>query len=296
MDRRKYKKDYENLNRRLESIWFPKVKKAIKTKTSSLTAKIRRDGVEAGISYLNTDIGNFPLRRVIEQLYTHVGLKHATIAERRLRKEVGKKSTPVMIELKRFGNSAAWVQFIQNYLRQFLLEKITFSVNKTTRDQLLNVLKEAIEKGWGVDQTVNQLNQLPFTAYQAARIVRTEINRAANVGVQAQGETFEYELMKEWISVHDFRTRGRNPEDRADHYSMDEQTVDFYGVFRDPRNGHELNFPGDPKAQAGDTINCRCSSATKPKRDSNGRLIPKKKRAVSVIMPGQIRRPRAVTI
>lgn len=267
------------LNRKLEKKWFQPVKKALDKKVSSLIQKVKDNGLQAGILYLQIDLANHHLTKVIEQLYVTVGLIHARKEEIRLRKEIKKdrvsKSVPVGMEVKRIGYAQSWIDFIRNYLKLFLIAKITFKVNEYTRDKLIKVVQEAIDKGWGIDETVKHLEDLPLTSYQAARIVRTEINRASNVGVNAQGETFEYELMKEWISVKDNRTRGRNPNDHADHYHLDGQTVDFEGKFKDPRNGHELRHPGDPEAEAEDVINCRCNHTTKPKRNEQGRLILK---------------------
>lgn len=278
----KYIREYVTINRRLEQKWFPKVEKAIKSKVSSLITKVQQEGIEAGKRYLETDIANYQLRNTVEDLYKEAGLRHARRSEIRLRKEVRKEKSTVYYEVKRFGDSQKWIDFILNYLRMFLVEKITFSVNKTTRDALMAVLNDAIQNGWGVTETVKKLDELPFTRYQAARIVRTEINRASNVGIKAQGETFEYETMKEWISVDDVRTRGVNPEDHADHKRMNGQKVDYYDVFTDLRSGNQLDFPGDPKAPPVDTVNCRCQHYLVGKRDENGRLIPKQKR-VSVI-------------
>jgi len=292
-ERKKYAEEYIRINRRFEKAWFPKVKKALKSKVSSLIARLRSGGISAGRRWLSENTGNEKLEQVVSDLYTAVGLRHARRNEIRMRKE--EKGRHMYMQVKRIGFADAWTEWIQNYLRTFLLEKITYSVDETTREKLLQVLDEAVKQGWGVDEIVGRLEALPFTTFQAARIVRTEVNRAANAGVYAQGVTFDYELQKLWISVKDHRTRGFSPDDHADHLHLDGQTVDFFDVFRDPRNGHELQHPGDPKAQAVDTVNCRCNMATQPKRDDKGRLIPKRSR-VSVILPGQIRRPRTITV
>jgi hypothetical protein len=284
MNKNKLRKDYERINRKYEVKYFPKVQKAIKSKVSSLISRIESTGIQSGMNYLRTDLTNNKLSLIVNQLYKEVGLRHANESELRLRK----------IVKKRFGLNEAWIKFIEDFLRFFLIEKIMFKASNTTRDHLILVLQEAIEKGWGVRETVDHLEALPFTRSQAARIVRTEVNRAANVGVKAQGETFEYELNKEWISVHDNRTRGANPEDHADHLRMDGQVVDFYGKFRDPKNGHLLEFPGDPEAEAGDTINCRCQTANVPKVDERGRFIPKRSR-ITVIRDFN-RTQRTITI
>lgn len=286
--------EYTELNRRFEKKYLPKVGKALKSKVSSLISKIESSGIDAAVRSLRVDLSNPALRKVLGQLYKEIGLRHARIAERRLRKEVSRKSFLISFEVKRFGLNQVWIDRMKQLLENFL-NQMSFTINETTREALLKVIQNGIEKGLSVSDIVNNLKELPFTRYQAARIVRTEINRAANVGIEAQGDSFEYELLKTWNSVNDVRTRGRDPEDHADHLRMDGQAVDFYDVFRDPRNGHELRFPGDPKAEAGDTVFCRCVMGTKPKRDQNGRLIPKKSR-ITVIRPNEIRRPRTITI
>lgn len=111
--------------------------------------------------------------------------------------------------------------------------------------------------------------------------MRTEVNSATNVAAVAAAEKFEYKTMKEWISGHDNRVRGRNPEDHANHWGLDGVVVDYNQPFVDPRNGVRLMQPGDPNAQgmgrdkAATVINCRCTVALVAKRDANDRLIPK---------------------
>ena len=102
-------------------------------------------------------------------------------------------------------------------------------------------------------------------------------------------------MQKEWVSVHDHRTRGTNPKDHASHVLLDGTVIDFDDVFIDPRNGDRLRHPGDPKASAESIINCRCNLTLKPKRDQRGRLIPKRK-TTSVIYPNQIRQGQTILI
>lgn len=248
---------------------------------------VKEKGAEQAANIFRQDLTNPELSKQVEKLYLEVGLRHARRNEIRLRDEIRRSA-------KAIGHSQVWIDFIKNYLRIFLTSKITFSVNETTRDALLKVLDKAIQEGWGLTKIVDKLESLPLTENQAARIVRTEVNRASNVGAYAQGNSFEYELQKGWISVHDNRTRGRDPNDHADHFHLDGQWVDFYDVFRDPRNGHTLQHPGDPEAEPEDTVFCRCSMTTRPKRDVNGKLIPKESR-ISVIR--NFNRPqRTITI
>lgn len=281
---RQLSREAEIINRKYELKYFPKVYKALKAKASSLIGIVKRDGINAAMAYV--DVNNPMLSKAVENLYLEVGLRYARSNERRLRAETGKGYSP-SIERKGFGFNDEWTKFIKDYLTKFLIEKITFAVNNTTRSALLAVLQEAVEKGWGIDETVKRLEELPFLRYQAARIVRTEVNRASNVGHLAQGSTYEFEMTKEWVAAKDKRTRG-NPidgfNDHADHWRLDGVKIDFYDKFRDPRNGDLLEAPGDPNASAASTINCRCRIVTRAKRDEDGNLIPKRSR-ISVIMP-----------
>lgn len=299
MTRQQQIQQFERINRRFEKIFMPKVQRAIHSQVKAVIRELRSNGYASAKHYLSTHVGNEELTKVIKELYTKVGRRWAQITYSRLLPEVrGQKSRPLILQTKNFGFNSEWTNFINNYLKQFLLDKITFRVSETTRNVLLNVMTSATTEGWSIDQTIDRLQDWPYERYQAARIVRTETNRAANVGSTAQAETSKYEQQKEWMSADDNRVRG-NPvngkKDHADHWTLDGNKIDAGDVFHDIRNGDQLMFPGDPKASAASTINCRCKVSYTFKRDKDGNLILKRK-TTSVIFPGQVRRPVAVTI
>jgi uncharacterized protein YoxC len=124
-----------------------------------------------------------------------------------------------------------------------------------------------------VDEIVKILADDSFARYQAERIVRTEVGRAANTGVQVAADSFPYEMTKEWISFQDVRTRGQKPKDKKDHYNLDGVVVDMNQPFVDPISGEKIMYPQAPKGSAAMVINCRCTWATIPKRDENDNLI-----------------------
>lgn len=299
MNRREQIQQFERINRKFEVRFMPKVQKAIHSKVRVVISKLRNEGFSAAQSYLQTDLGNEKLTAVVKELYVVVGRRWAQITYSRLLPETrGQKFYLSFIEKKGFGFNKAWTDFIINYLQKFLIDKITFSVATTTRDALLRVLASATTLGWSIDQTVEALEDWPFERFQAARIVRTETNRAANVGSTAQAEISPYEQQKEWMSAEDSRVRG-NPvngrKDYADHWTLDGTKIDEGDFFHDSRNGDQLQFPGDPKASAASTVNCRCHASYTFKRDRNDNLIPKRKTTI-VLQPSQIIRPRTVTI
>lgn len=297
--RRKYGREVERINRRLENIWLPRINAAIGIKVRAVIARLRIGQSEA-IRYLMEDIGNPALEARIRQLYVQVGVLHAKRVDKGLRD--GLKGRFWQMEQKRtgaLGRNEEWVQYILAYLEKNLTTKLTWSMAASTRDAMLKAINQGFSEGKGVDEIIRLLGEdWPFKRYQAARIIRTEINRAANVGTQAAGSTFEYEQQKEWIAAKDSRTRG-NPvngqKDHANHWALDGAVVDELGYFTDPRNGDLLQFPGDPSGSAASTINCRCSSALTAKRDENGRLIPKQRVSrITVIMPNQNQNNRRI--
>lgn len=227
---------------------------------------VERLGPEQTQQRLTTEFINNGITKEVNELWKEVGLFHANRTYRNLVREERKAT---------LGFNAQWTEIIEEFLRMFLIEKVMFSASETTKQMLLDVISEGIEQGWGIDRIVDELENYPGLRYQAARIVRTEVNRAANLGVKTGANSFPYEQNKIWISVHDFRTRGANPDDHSDHLRMDGQTVPFDAKFIDPRSGDELDFPGDPKADAGSTINCRCTHVVVGQRDERGKLIPK---------------------
>lgn len=267
MNRREIIRERERLNRRFENKYYPKLQKAIKSQISSLIETVKKSGVEAGINEA-TQIITSPVAPIVEELYNEVGLQYA------------RKQWRIFLQQrrqqKRFGFNSAWVNFIKDFLYRFLMEKIVFNVSRTTREAILTVLQKSVSEGWGIEETLKQLEGLPISKTQAARIVRTEITRAANTGTMAAGETFEYEQTKEWIAAHDSRTRGVRPNDHASHIGLDGVVINYDEEFTDPRNGDKLRYPGDPKASAESTVNCRCTIAVVAKVDENGRLIPKR--------------------
>jgi Phage Mu protein F like protein len=272
-ERRKYAKSTERKNRKWESIFFPKVQRAIKQEISSLIEYMKANGVNSAPFYFDQNLSNGKLTEAVQDLYKRVGVDRANEVTRLLRAEVVVK--------KGFGFNQLWVNFILDYFRQHLVQYITYGAVQTMREYFLPLISQAITDGKSFAEISREIEESGFARYQAARIVRTEVNGASNLGTRAAGETYQYQTQKEWISANDNRVRGKDPKDHADHWNLDGQMVDFNQPFTDPDNGVELMQPGDPKAKgsrrdrAATVINCRCTHALVPKRDASGRLIKK---------------------
>lgn len=147
------------------------------------------------------------------------------------------------------ASKAEAVKIIQEVLKEGAEQGLGIS-------QLSQLLRDELTKRWGIVST-----------YRAARIARTEIVNASNLGSLAGAAESGAPLLKVWLSTRDNRTR-RSPPGRFDHYSKfptgpdgEEQEL------RDPyvKTGESLQYPGDPIGSAGNVINCRCTQFYEPK-------------------------------
>lgn len=263
-ERKEYAENFTRTNRKFAKTHFPKVKRQLDKVVSSLIGTIKKVGARQAQSRLRTTLYNDELYKPIEAIYKQVGVYHANQMYKLIRREANQKG---------IGRDEQWTKFIIDELERTLLQYAVVKTSETLRNHLLLVLQSAIIKEQTVDEIVKTLEQSGFTAMQAERIVRTEVGRAANTGIKAAAESFNYEMVKEWIAFRDSRTRGFKPEQPKDHFHMDGQVVGFYENFVDPRSGENIEYPLAPGGSAAMVINCRCSYIVVPKRDSRGRLI-----------------------
>ena len=147
------------------------------------------------------------------------------------------------------------------------------SVHQTLIDSIISVIAQGYNDNLSVaDITRNLQNKFGWYKAQALRIARTETTTATNYGTVLASEQSEYELEKTWISVQDNRTR-RPPNSVYDHLDMNGVKVDADKPFF--TSGEEIMYPGDPKAKAGNVINCRCKVVFTIKEDADGLPIRK---------------------
>lgn len=209
--------------------------------------------------------GNDEIGPVIQDMHKEAGLYFGKKTYYEIRRSARRK-----IEKAGFGLSEEWLQAIIDFFKDeyFALVK---NISDTTRDQLLRVLSQAAEEGWSNDETVKQLKNPELVVWRARLIVRTELNKGAFLGRKLAADDSEWETEKEWIAANDHRTR-------HSHRAVDGDVIDYDGKFAvsTPKGGTDYMLgPGDPTASAANVCNCRCVTATRAKRDENGRLIPK---------------------
>jgi uncharacterized protein with gpF-like domain len=188
-----------------------------------------------------------------------------------------------------FGLDEKWIAAIVRYFQQYLLNKAVLPISATIKQHILNILTEGEKQGWGIDKMASFLREPELPMFRARMIARTEISKAQFYGNQLAEQESQWEVVNEWLSVHDGRTR-------HSHREVDTKKVHAGQRFRVNRYRRGMLIgidfmlgPGDPDASAENVINCRCTLAPRLARDKNGILIRKNivSSKISVILPNQ---------
>lgn len=208
--------------------------------------------IEANISYEH-------IYKMYKELYETIGIRYGGLINREFEKA-----------------TKANILFNQQLLADILLYLSTDAGVKITsvRDTLVKDIIDTIKTQLGENATVVDLMRAiqaitskvgTFYKYQSLRIARTETTAASGFAAMKTAEASNLVLQKTWIATLDNRTR-------RDHFRQDGQSVDLDDTFV-MFSGKTVRYPGDPKADADEVINCRCTIAFTPKRDADGMLI-----------------------
>lgn len=157
------------------------------------------------------------------------------------------------------------------YLRLHNLQMVS-EISDTMKAWLFDKFSEAQQEGRSIQQVADELIKHDFPKNRSMVIARTESLKAANVGAMQGAKKTGFVMEKEWIAARDIRTR-RTPRDEFSHVAMNGKTVPMDEPFLVPnRNGsHDsLMQPLDPKGDAGDVIQCRCTVGFNVVRDARG--------------------------
>lgn len=276
-ERQAYSQAYSNQMNRLEKKYIRRVYNALVSQVDKFIEDMQTNGLQSATNRLHVSVaGNEEIGPVIQDMHKDAGLYFGKKTYYEIRRSARHK-----IEKAGFGLSQDWLNAIIAFFRDeyFILVK---DISETTKDQIFRVLSKAAEEGLSNDDIVKQLQAPEINAARARLIARTELGKGAFFGRKLAADDSEWETEKEWIAANDHRTR-------HSHRAVDGDVVDLDGKFAvsTPKGGTDYMLgPGDPTASAANICNCRCSSATRAKRDENGRLIPKAK--VIPIGPGSL--------
>lgn len=197
-------------------------------------------------------LDNKPIQEAYEKLYRTTAIDFARGKRAGLKKFISLKGDDEIIEDLIMDN-------IRTYLRDNVGSEIT-AVGDTSKNLLRDLLKkitpEILDSGIGAGAAQTMLRDRIQSAwheakrYRTERIVRTEVNRAANWGSLEGIKSVGVDMDKIWLSAF-------AKESRPEHMAANGQKVGLYETFT--VGGENLQYPGDPAGSAGQTINCLCS-------------------------------------
>lgn len=244
--------------------------KALQSQIRAAAKVVRTEGIEAAKRQLDRIVINEKVFEVVSKIYKTVGVYFANDTYSKIIEQV---------ETKGFGFNAEWIAEIINYFKVYLLNKAVLPISDTTRRQILAILIEAEQNGWGVDETARKLEADELTMARARMIVRTENAKAAFKGRELGKAKAPYLTKSEWIAANDLRTR-------HSHRKMDGVVVTEGEKFQVPRykkigaadvmiGTDAMIGPGDPEASKENVINCRCTTAERVVFDAEDNPVMK---------------------
>lgn len=149
---------------------------------------------------------------------------------------------------------------VDRYVKSIVGNKVS-EISAASMKSIRLAIKKGLDAGEGADQIADRVSAAgAFTKGRALRIARTETLAASNLGNNEAAKATGLDLIKEWVTTKDDRTRGDDPADPFDHLDADGQTQKLDDSFN--VSGESLDFPGDSShgASAGNIINCRCAT------------------------------------
>lgn len=178
--------------------------------------------------------------------------------------------------VKRFSTSDTIAAQIVQELRLSLLNNV-HGITDSIKEEILYYIQLGQEKGWAYDKTAKEISDKVGSTYRSQRIVRTESVKASNMGGILGAKKTGLLMDKTWINAKDKRVRGNplGPVTQFDHWDMGGVTLPIDQPFLLGSRtiggaSDSLQFPGDPKGNPADIINCRCTLGFVPRRDDNG--------------------------
>lgn len=261
MNRKRWLRLHKNYERKAYSI----LRNSFRNQVNKIDLNLLNEGnykglIDIGITYGETF-------EAFRKIYEEIGNRHG--------KEIGRE----LQETKNFNLDLFSEQFqrtLINWLTNNAGQNI-ISVNRTLADEIIQRIIQGYEDNLSNFEIVQELerwfNDKDFYSNQLLRIIRTETTSAANYGAMVAAQSSNLQLKKRWISTVDSRTRKR-PQNEFDHLLMDGVEVNQGENFN--VNNDLILFPGDPKGQPANIIQCRCTVAYIPQRDPITGLILRK--------------------
>jgi uncharacterized protein with gpF-like domain len=214
--------------------------RALKAQANEYLDKVKDSGISAEYT-----ISDAPIENAMFNVYSKVMKQFA-------------QDTYSQFVKKAKKTEINWEEWVSRWFDENMIE-LPNLITGTTETTIRGIATQAILEGWSIREFQNNLMQNYAVSERRAELIgRTEIIRASNAGSLMGAEETGIPMKKYWLATRDNRTRGLNPKDIFDHYSMDENM----GIPLDQAfnvSGESLMHPVDRAGSPGNTINCRCT-------------------------------------
>ena len=214
--------------------------RALKTQANEYLDQVKQSGLSAEYT-----ISRAPIENAMFNVYSRVMTQFARDTFSDLSKRANK-------------TEVNWDEWVARWFDDNVID-LTDLMTGTTERSVREIAQRAIIEGLSIREFQNELMSSYSVSERRAELIgRTEIIRASNAGSLMGAQETGFPMQKFWLATRDNRTRGLNPEDLFDHYSMDEDK----GIPLDQAfnvSGEYLQHPGDRTGSPGNTINCRCT-------------------------------------
>ena len=214
--------------------------RALKAQANEYLDKVKDNGLSE--EYI---ISSEPIEKAMRNVYQRVMTQFARDTYNDLIEEAKKTQTN-------------WEATVDRWFDDNVID-LSDLMTDTTAKSVRDIARDAIVEGKSIREFQNDLMASYSVSERRAELIgRTEIIRASNAGSLLGAQETGFPMKKYWLATRDNRTRGLNPKDIFDHYSMDENK----GLPLDQAfnvSGEQLQHPGDRAGSPGNTINCRCT-------------------------------------
>jgi len=131
-------------------------------------------------------------------------------------------------------------------------QRVLAQTSETTREAVREAMAQGMSLNESLAQIVERVRALPaFDNARAALIARTESTGAYNYASREAWAQSGVVMKQEWLSSRDSAVRDTHAE-------ADGQVVGIFENFLVGEN--QLQYPGDPSGDPGETCNCRCTT------------------------------------
>ena len=230
-------------------------------------------------SLLKKSVTKKAIFNMLYDIYTIVGGTHGN--------EVLKGINGNTLTVKRRWASL-WIESFAKRVLKFLgvyAKKNIVTIRQTLIDTVIEYIADRNDQGKSVQVITNEMvkkfgSKEGIYRYQIERIVRTETGAAANKAAYEAMADSDLVVDKMWLSADDDRTRDGESKKEYNHEIMSgviKPWGEFFEVPQRDGDNNDVLFPMDMEnGTAGNVINCRCTTAPVPRRNSRGMLMFKK--------------------